>query len=268
SVDGGAGQPIPVNGSVTFNGESTGSHSVALSDIATNCTVSGGNTQTVSVPSGGTATAAFSVSCTATTGNLTVSTSTTGSSLDPDGYTGAVDRDERQLHIHEPRGDEPHGGADGAEQLLDHQRRRVALGDGAVGRDSDRLLHGELHDAAREPDGADEHHGLERAEQLHGGGGWRSGADDRDERQLHVHQPRGDEPHGGADGAEQLLDHQRQRLTLSDGAVGWDSDRLLHGELHHATGELDGADEHEPLERTEQLHGGDGWRSGAGERDE
>src|SRR6266566_3203629 len=91
SVYGGAGQPIPVNGSVTFNGESTGSHSVALSDLATNCTASGGNTQTVNVPSGGTATAAFSVSCTATTGNLTVSTSTTGSSLDPDGYTVTVD---------------------------------------------------------------------------------------------------------------------------------------------------------------------------------
>ena len=91
SVDGGAGQPIPVNGSVTFDGESTGSHSVALSDLATNCTASGGDTQTVNVPSGGTATAAFSVSCTATTGNLTVSTSTTGSSLDPDGYTVTVD---------------------------------------------------------------------------------------------------------------------------------------------------------------------------------
>jgi hypothetical protein len=36
---------------------------VVLSGVPSNCTVSGGNTQTVTVPSGGTATAAFSVSC-------------------------------------------------------------------------------------------------------------------------------------------------------------------------------------------------------------
>jgi PKD domain-containing protein len=92
-VDGGPGQPIAINNStgVTFTNLAAGSHSVVLSGVASNCTVSGGNTQTVNVPSGGTATTAFSVSCTATTGNLTVTTSTTGSSLDPDGYTVTVD---------------------------------------------------------------------------------------------------------------------------------------------------------------------------------
>jgi hypothetical protein len=63
AVDGGAGQPIGINGSVPFTNLAAGSHSVVLSGVPSNCTVSGGNTQTVTVPSGGTATAAFSVSC-------------------------------------------------------------------------------------------------------------------------------------------------------------------------------------------------------------
>src|SRR5439155_920493 len=43
SVDGGAAsQPIPANGSVTFTGPA-GDHSVALTGVATNCTVSGAN---------------------------------------------------------------------------------------------------------------------------------------------------------------------------------------------------------------------------------
>src|SRR5881394_1219506 len=91
TVDGGASQAVATNGSVTFTGLSAGSHGVVLSGVAGNCTVSGGNTQTVNVPSGGTASTTFAVSCSATTGNLTVSTSTTGSSLDPDGYTVKVD---------------------------------------------------------------------------------------------------------------------------------------------------------------------------------
>jgi hypothetical protein len=91
TVDGGASQAIGANGSVTFSALAAGSHSVALSGVAGNCTVSGGSSRTVSVPAGGTATTSFAISCTATTGNLTVSTSTTGSNLDPDGYTATVD---------------------------------------------------------------------------------------------------------------------------------------------------------------------------------
>src|SRR5438094_1406948 len=94
TVDGGASQAIGTNGSVTFSGLSAGSHSVALSGLAANCSVSGANPQTVTVPSGGTATATFAVSCAATgggNGTLTVTTSTTGSDLDPDGYTVTLD---------------------------------------------------------------------------------------------------------------------------------------------------------------------------------
>src|SRR5437764_6132221 len=94
TVDGGASQSVGTNGSVTFTGLSAGSHSVALSGLAANCSVSGANPQTVTVPSGGTATATFAVSCAPTgggTGGLTVTTSTTGSDLDPDGYTVTLD---------------------------------------------------------------------------------------------------------------------------------------------------------------------------------
>src|ERR1051326_4842352 len=94
TVDGNASKSIGSNGSVTFSGLAAGNHSVALSGVASNCSVSGNNPRTVSVPAGGTASTSFSVSCTAPppqTGNLTVSTSTSGSNLDPDGYTVTVD---------------------------------------------------------------------------------------------------------------------------------------------------------------------------------
>src|SRR5438094_2564220 len=94
TVDGAASQALGTNGSVTLSGLSAGSHSVALSGLAANCSVSGANPQTVTVPSGGTATATFAVSCAATgggNGTLTVTTSTTGSDLDPDGYTVTLD---------------------------------------------------------------------------------------------------------------------------------------------------------------------------------
>src|SRR5206468_1707653 len=94
TVDGNASKSIGTNGSVTFTGLSAASHTVVLSGVASNCSVSGGPSRTVSVPAGGTASTSFSVSCTAPppeTGNLTVTASTTGSNLDPDGYTATVD---------------------------------------------------------------------------------------------------------------------------------------------------------------------------------
>jgi len=89
---GSTSQAIGANTSVTFSGVTPGDYTVSLSDVAANCTMSGANRRTVTVPSGGTGSTTFSVSCTAppTTGNLTVTTSTTGSSL-PSGYTVTVD---------------------------------------------------------------------------------------------------------------------------------------------------------------------------------
>src|SRR5213078_3847276 len=91
TVDGGSPQAIGINASVSYTNLSAGSHTVAISGVAGNCSVSGGTSRTVNVPSGGTGSTTFSVSCTTPSGNLTVSTSTTGSSLDPDGYTATVD---------------------------------------------------------------------------------------------------------------------------------------------------------------------------------
>jgi len=63
TVDGGANQAIATNGSVTYTGLAAGSHTVALSGVAGNCSVSGGTSRTVDVPAGGTATTSFSMSC-------------------------------------------------------------------------------------------------------------------------------------------------------------------------------------------------------------
>jgi glucose/arabinose dehydrogenase len=98
TVDGSQSQPIAINNStgVTFTGLAAGSHGVALSGVAGTCTVSGGASRTVTVPSGGTVTVAYSVSCSTPPGNLRVTTSTSGSSLDPDGYTVTVDGSQSQ----------------------------------------------------------------------------------------------------------------------------------------------------------------------------
>ena len=63
TVDGGANQAIATNGSVTYTGLAAGSHTVALSGVAGNCSVSGGTSRTIDVPAGGTATTSFAVSC-------------------------------------------------------------------------------------------------------------------------------------------------------------------------------------------------------------
>jgi hypothetical protein len=94
SVDDSSRQLTATNGDVTFTGLMTGSHSVALSGVAGNCTVNGGNVQTASVTAGGMANLAFSIRCVpiaSGTGSLTVVTSTTGFNLDPDTFTVTID---------------------------------------------------------------------------------------------------------------------------------------------------------------------------------
>src|SRR5205085_1149142 len=69
------------------------SHTVELTGIAGNCTVSGQNPRTVTVATSGTTTT-FTITCAALpppTGDLTVTAATTGQDLDPDGYTVTVD---------------------------------------------------------------------------------------------------------------------------------------------------------------------------------
>src|SRR5207249_238836 len=95
TVDGGQSRTIAANnGSTTYNGLTATDHTVALTDVPTNCTASGGNSKTVTVPSGGTGHADFTITCTAPnqppTAAFTASCSGltcsfTDQSTDPDG---------------------------------------------------------------------------------------------------------------------------------------------------------------------------------------
>src|SRR5205823_13552288 len=91
TVDRNTRRSLTPNPCTTLFRSSAGSHSVQLSGVASNCSVSGGTSRSVDVPAGGTASTSFSVGCAALSGNLTVSTNTSGSNLDPDGYTVTVD---------------------------------------------------------------------------------------------------------------------------------------------------------------------------------
>jgi hypothetical protein len=94
SVDGGSSQPIGANASLSLPNIAAGPHLLQLSGVASNCSVSGNNPRTVTVPAGGTVTVAFTVTCSNPppgTGSVQVTATTTGASLDPDGYTVAVD---------------------------------------------------------------------------------------------------------------------------------------------------------------------------------
>ena len=64
-VAGTQSQPLTVNGLVTFTIAAT-TVDVELTGVATNCTVTSNNPQTVSVPAGGTVSVSFAVTCTAT----------------------------------------------------------------------------------------------------------------------------------------------------------------------------------------------------------
>lgn len=65
AVDGSASQSIGLNTSVTFSAVPAGIHTVTLSGVPSNCTVSPGGSQNATVPAGGQVTAPFAISCTA-----------------------------------------------------------------------------------------------------------------------------------------------------------------------------------------------------------
>jgi len=91
SVDGGVAQAIGVNGSMTKSDQSVGNHTVELSGVAANCTVTGDNPRTVAVNAGSSTAVSIAVACTALVGDLRVATSTTGEDLDPDAYMLSLD---------------------------------------------------------------------------------------------------------------------------------------------------------------------------------
>lgn len=63
-LDGESDQAVDANGTITFTGLSEGPHSVTLTDIATNCTVTGDNPVAATVVIGETETVAFDLTCT------------------------------------------------------------------------------------------------------------------------------------------------------------------------------------------------------------
>src|SRR5439155_1228409 len=94
TVTGGGSRAIGTNDSVTFQNLVTGNHTVTLSGIQSNCSVSGGASRPVTVTTGPPVSVAFTVDCPTVpppTGDLTVTAPTSGQDLDPDGYTVTVD---------------------------------------------------------------------------------------------------------------------------------------------------------------------------------
>ena len=93
AVDGGARQPIGVQGTLTLLNVAAGAHSVRLMGLATGCTAAAPNPQQVTVAADATATVAFAVACAPqpTTGTVRVVTSTTGVTTDTDGYAFTLD---------------------------------------------------------------------------------------------------------------------------------------------------------------------------------
>jgi hypothetical protein len=63
ALDGGGGQQIGANASVMFPNVSAASHTVVLSGVAANCSVSGGTSRSVTVPATIPTTVTFSVTC-------------------------------------------------------------------------------------------------------------------------------------------------------------------------------------------------------------
>lgn len=98
SIDGGAGQAIGVNSTVTITGVSAGDHSVALGDIASNCSLGGlANPAPVTVVPGETSEVTFAITCTNVaepTGRILFSGNLTGVEL-TDLYVMNVDGSNR-----------------------------------------------------------------------------------------------------------------------------------------------------------------------------
>ena len=77
TVDGGASQPVGVNGTASIPNVAAGARSVQLGGLAGNCAVQGSNPSTVTVSSGATAEASFAISCTATSNSARLVASAT-----------------------------------------------------------------------------------------------------------------------------------------------------------------------------------------------
>ena len=91
SRDGLQSLTVPASGGVTFSRVAPGDRRIILTGVAPNCSVTGGEGQTVTVAAGDRDQLSFAVTCAETTGSVQVSTTVTGTSLDPDGYGLTID---------------------------------------------------------------------------------------------------------------------------------------------------------------------------------
>jgi TolB protein len=94
-LDGGAAQAIAASATLTIADVIPGTHSVLLTELAPNCTVSGANPQTVVVLPAETAAVGFAVTCIPAIGSLVITAATSGPTSDPDGYTITLDGADR-----------------------------------------------------------------------------------------------------------------------------------------------------------------------------
>jgi hypothetical protein len=83
------GEPIDLEGSLTFERVPGGEHSIMLEDVARNCSVVGSNPRSTSVSPGVETEIAFAVHC-ERSGGLRVITVTSGTDVDPNGYGAAI----------------------------------------------------------------------------------------------------------------------------------------------------------------------------------
>lgn len=83
-VDGGTTEPIGHSSVVQRTGVATGSHSVELGGLPTDCIIAGENLRTVTVTAGTTASVSFAVTCAPPVGSIRVITATSGAA--PPGY--------------------------------------------------------------------------------------------------------------------------------------------------------------------------------------
>jgi Tol biopolymer transport system component len=85
------GLPVETTGEVTFPDVPAGTHTVALTGTAANCTVAEGASRGVTVAAGETAEVGLTVTCAEPAASIELTTATTGFSLDPDGYAVSLD---------------------------------------------------------------------------------------------------------------------------------------------------------------------------------
>lgn len=90
SVDGMGGQQLLDGESYVFGGLSPGEHSVTISDVASDCSVQGERTRSVTVRANVTVFTQFAVDCSAP-GTISLTTASIGSAVDADGYAVRLD---------------------------------------------------------------------------------------------------------------------------------------------------------------------------------